>query len=534
MRTAEDAPEARLPRYWRSGLGVALQLLTAASLTVPAILLPAVIDSLDPDSSIAIVGSLALAVLAGSWSEALFRSLARLKAARRTAKAMSSVTGSCPSQWSPDTVDQVFGSIAAESAFTGGELPKLLSALLGATAAVLVLIVSLRQVLLGLVATTSLGVAVVLGALLSTRQLRSEAALAAHRASLTSAVGEEARPYARLASGQERAWTHARLMERHSRVVALDARNQKETSLLGAAAQFCTLALPIAVFYLAAIGLSGQRRSEPATIGGFAQLLFLQGRALAAAGTLLYTPLLLRRSRRQRSFLSTILGNDAQSPKSPADTNSLSTAQPLRAAAAVIGTDDRSLFTFEYALRPSEWLGLYGPSGCGKTTLLKTVAGFLPVLGGELQTGGDVVLIPQTPHFRPGTVLENLPDIHGRQDAVERALDTVGIEAPVRADFLLREVGFDGNMWSAGERQRLALVRALVQEPTLLLLDESTSAMDRLLEESILRRIRLTYPGMSVVLVSHRRSTLSEHCDSVKDVVADNHHGRQDEERIYG
>src|SRR3954452_12545668 len=155
-----------------------------------------------------------------------------------------------------------------------------------------------------------------------------------------------------------------------------------------------------------------------------------------------------------------------------------------RAAGAPLVAIDDATLCFEQG----ELVSLLGPSGCGKTTLLRIIAGLIPKSAGSVRIRGEEVDGPhpdfgfvfQTPNLMPWrNVLDNVlfpMEILGRCDAGARA----------RALELLRMVrleGFNGarpHELSGGMQQRVALCRALVHEPTLLLMDEPFGALDEL------------------------------------------------------
>src|ERR671936_1981958 len=156
----------------------------------------------------------------------------------------------------------------------------------------------------------------------------------------------------------------------------------------------------------------------------------------------------------------------------------------LRRPGAPIVAVDEATLEFEQG----ELVSLLGPSGCGKTTLLRIIAGLIPKSAGSVRIRGEEVEGPhpdfgfvfQTPNLMPWrNVLDNVlfpMEILGRRDAraKERALE------------LLRMVGLEGfhaarpHQLSGGMQQRVALCRALIHEPTLLLMDEPFGALDEL------------------------------------------------------
>ena len=180
-------------------------------------------------------------------------------------------------------------------------------------------------------------------------------------------------------------------------------------------------------------------------------------------------------------------------------------------------------------VRYAEFLGIAGPSGCGKSTLIRIMAGLLKPESGVVLFRGKplerptprIAVMFQNPALFPWyTVLENvmLALIHekelSREEKIERAkvfLDMVGL------------IGFESAYpaeLSGGMKSRVALARALVSQPDLLLMDEPFSNLDPLTAISLRREIETLWqnqslPPSSVVIVSHDIEELVELCDRV-------------------
>lgn len=172
-----------------------------------------------------------------------------------------------------------------------------------------------------------------------------------------------------------------------------------------------------------------------------------------------------------------------------------------------------ALSDVDYELRKGELVALLGPSGCGKTTLLRMVAGLTKPSGGSIIIRGREVTEPQddfgfvfqSPNLLPWrTVLSNVlfpMEIKGRLDAAAKA----------RAVELLEHVGLGKFLksrpheLSGGMKQRVALCRALIHSPSLILMDEPFGALDELtrmeMHELLLDIRRLT--GATVMFVTH-------------------------------
>jgi len=172
-----------------------------------------------------------------------------------------------------------------------------------------------------------------------------------------------------------------------------------------------------------------------------------------------------------------------------------------------------ALHNIDFTVREGEFMAVVGPSGCGKSTLLKILAGLMPASGGEALLNGapiagprrDIGVVFQSPVLFPWrSVLGNvlLPvDVQrlGRERMTARALDLIA---------LVGLSGFERRFpWelSGGMQQRVALVRALIHDPALLLMDEPFGALDALTREAMnveLQRIWLER-RKTVVFITH-------------------------------
>ena len=179
-------------------------------------------------------------------------------------------------------------------------------------------------------------------------------------------------------------------------------------------------------------------------------------------------------------------------------------------------------------VRDGEFISLLGPSGCGKSTMLKTIAGLLPVSGGEIYLGDQEV--SHVPTHRRGAVvvfqdLRMFPHMTAAEN-VAFPLKMQGISRKERmkiASEYLKKVHLDGredqpvSKMSGGQQQRVALARALAAKPKLLLLDEPFSALDENLREDM-RHLVLALQrefGITTVMVTHDRGEALSMSDRV-------------------
>ena len=177
-------------------------------------------------------------------------------------------------------------------------------------------------------------------------------------------------------------------------------------------------------------------------------------------------------------------------------------------------------------------VGIAGATGAGKTTLVDILLRLVPPRAGEVTVGGvplgaldaagwrrHVGYVPQTIHLVDDSILANIcvgdaagPD----REAALRAADDAGL-APVIAglpDGIDAVIGDRGTRLSGGQRQRIGIARALYRRPAVLILDEATSALDAATEAAVLSRIGAPGQGRTLVMVTHRLTTLAL-CDEV-------------------
>ena len=166
-------------------------------------------------------------------------------------------------------------------------------------------------------------------------------------------------------------------------------------------------------------------------------------------------------------------------------------------------------------------VALIGESGCGKSTLAKLIAGLYPLQSGNIRFGiynlndlaldclrQQVILIPQEPHFWSRTIIANfrLGCPHVTFEEIVRACQLAKIddfisELPDQYHTVLGEFG--ANI-SGGQRQRLAIARAIISDPPILILDESTANLDPLSETHVLENLLNHRQGKTTILISHR------------------------------
>lgn len=171
------------------------------------------------------------------------------------------------------------------------------------------------------------------------------------------------------------------------------------------------------------------------------------------------------------------------------------------------------LFDLSLHVQRGSTLAVVGATGSGKTTLLHVLAGLVPVRTGSLTLGTRKVgLVFQEAFLFAESLRYNLTlgtDIG--TDVIQRALDTAAASDFVRemGIGLDTELGERGVSLSGGQRQRLALARALAMGSELLLLDDTTSALDPATEERVLTNLSNLHHEMTTIVVASRPSTIA-------------------------
>ncbi len=176
---------------------------------------------------------------------------------------------------------------------------------------------------------------------------------------------------------------------------------------------------------------------------------------------------------------------------------------------------------FSVTIPGGKVIALIGQSGCGKSTLAKLIAGLYSSQSGNIRYDvynqqdlsleclrQQVVLVTQEPHFWSRSIIENFRFSYPQVtfEEIVKACQIAGAdefisELPDKYQTVLGEFG--ANL-SGGQKQRLAIARAIVTEPPVLILDESTGALDPVSEAQVLDRLLEYRQGKTTILISHR------------------------------
>jgi ATP-binding cassette subfamily C protein len=175
-------------------------------------------------------------------------------------------------------------------------------------------------------------------------------------------------------------------------------------------------------------------------------------------------------------------------------------------------------------IRANQTTAIVGPSGSGKSTIADIIAGLLrpsqgmilldeQLLTPEMSRGWrtQVGYVGQETVLFHGTIRSNLlwANPQATEDEMRSALELASAHFVTELpDGLDHHVGDRGVLLSSGQRQRIAVARALVRKPSLLILDEATNALDVDNERQILRAINELHGTLTVLLITHRASTI--------------------------
>jgi ABC-type branched-subunit amino acid transport system ATPase component len=185
------------------------------------------------------------------------------------------------------------------------------------------------------------------------------------------------------------------------------------------------------------------------------------------------------------------------------------------------------------SLHKGETIGVCGPNGAGKTTLLKTIAGLLPAFGGRVEFNGrsfhttkayerthaGLVLVPEGRQiFSSLTVRQNLELARaaGRVSSAsypERLQDVLSLFPRLQ-----ERLDQSGGALSGGEQQMLAIARALLLDPLVLMLDEPTQGLAPVMIRQVLTTLQALRGKLSIIVVEQNRAFLHELADTIYDM----------------
>lgn len=190
-----------------------------------------------------------------------------------------------------------------------------------------------------------------------------------------------------------------------------------------------------------------------------------------------------------------------------------------------------ALKNIDFTLKKGESLGIIGGTGSGKSTLINLMERFLDATNGQVKykkedirnyslesLRDEIALVPQKSVLFKGTLGSNMrmANPSASDEDIKNAMsDSMAYEFVSRyEDGFDHEVEEGGKNFSGGQRQRLCIARALVKKPEIIILDDSTSALDLLTDKKVRSNISEHYQNITKIIVSQRVSTVSE-CDKI-------------------
>ncbi|KAF5016081.1 hypothetical protein F66182_12354, partial [Fusarium sp. NRRL 66182] len=189
------------------------------------------------------------------------------------------------------------------------------------------------------------------------------------------------------------------------------------------------------------------------------------------------------------------------------------------------GYDDRQrvLEGLTFSCEPGQRIAFVGKTGGGKTTVLRLLCRDYDALSGSIKIDGQeirdvtidslrsaIATVPQQPKMLNLTIMENIRYGNSASDEeIYQVCKDVEIHKELCKIGYDKIVGENGVKLSGGQMQRIALVRAILKDPTILILDEAMSAVDTLTESNIQRNLAPYLQKRTVLIVSHRLATIT-------------------------
>jgi len=197
------------------------------------------------------------------------------------------------------------------------------------------------------------------------------------------------------------------------------------------------------------------------------------------------------------------------------------------------GTRSKVIEGLNFKIEKGDYVAINGKTGQGKSTIVDLITGFLSPTDGEIFIDGlklneqnidawqkNIALVPQTIFLTDESIIENIclgiqPDLIDLT-RVKKCIKKVELEdfietLPEKYNTLIGERGV---RLSGGQKQRIGIARALYKNASILILDEATNALDKKTEKTVLENIKKTSKDLTIIIISHRLTTLS-FCNNV-------------------
>ncbi|WP_153916298.1 type I secretion system permease/ATPase [Shewanella sp. TC10] len=270
------------------------------------------------------------------------------------------------------------------------------------------------------------------------------------------------------------------------------------------------------------------------SMGGLIAIVMLSGRASSAINQIAMLLLKYQQTRSAITSVESILDLPQENQQQSVSVSQFPFNGSLHLRGASFSYPEQPLAAFSNInldIKAGEKIGFYGPAGAGKSTLMALIAGQYQLNEGQLfynqleaqqwsinRLRQYIGYMSQQPNLVYGTVLDNL--LYGLDNVDEALLAqtmmTTGIDKLMDrlGSGLNSQVGEFGRQLSGGQRQAIALCRTLLRQPTLLILDEPTSAMDERSEMQIISSLKMNTTDCTLLISSHNPKVLSL-CDRI-------------------
>lgn len=184
-----------------------------------------------------------------------------------------------------------------------------------------------------------------------------------------------------------------------------------------------------------------------------------------------------------------------------------------------------ALRDISFTAKPGEMIALVGPTGAGKTTIINLIGRFYEITGGQILIDDEDIsdldknslrsqigIVLQDAHLFSGTIRENIR--YGKLDADDEEVIAAAKQANAHALIAKLPLGYDteltpeGGNISHGQRQLITIARAILSDPSLLILDEATSSIDTIADKQIQEALKNLLKGRTSIVIAHRLSTI--------------------------
>ncbi len=271
------------------------------------------------------------------------------------------------------------------------------------------------------------------------------------------------------------------------------------------------------------------------TLGQFFSLLFYSFAIFQPLGELGNVTKTYQETNASMERLGTILATPAEpQPVDPVPLTKISDITFKAVSFKYPTADAPALHNIDFKIKSGETAAFVGPSGSGKTTIIKLMVGLYDPTEGQVEIDGipfdriekskfreHIGLVSQDTQLFAGTIRENLLFASPKatdEECITALRSAVAMPLVERGKLGLEtRIGEGGLKLSGGEKQRLAIARALLRNPDMIIFDEATSSLDSLTEGEItetIKTIKHGRPNLITVLVAHRLSTVA-HADTI-------------------